>query len=208
LHITQSVQAFVLVLEHAPDSSDKSSFEIIFEKSVRSGRALFFQGYFESLGEIQNTTLNSTLNPYSTKNVALGSFDLLLCTVLYWVDYHVFSVFCGALPITFWLATKNFELTVSDACESKETVDGRRLLHKFKDLKIVTRLINSIWSTLVLNFVMFFALRLIYLHQYNRNGNKIQFVHRCINILFGVVGLVLFAEGCRFVSPRHILYLK
>jgi len=106
--MTLALMAIISVLRHLPGVSGKTRFEVIFKKHVAMGRMRFF------------SQLNITLNPYSPENIAFASSNIVLEMVHYWVDYYALSVVCGALPLTFWLATRRFKVAFSDLCESME----------------------------------------------------------------------------------------
>jgi len=201
VHIIQSILALVFVVNHVPGSPDQTLFEKLLRNFIAKGRARLFQDKIAGSVIFLNTTTNPKINMYSAESIAYASSDIVLRIIHYWVEYNMFSVVCGALPLTFWMLTKSFELL---ARESKDSEEGEGILWRFKELKLVTRTINSIWATFVLNIVLHSAMRLIWLHDFNQKGNKIAFVYYCIKIGFLVVGLIILAEGCRFVSSSDI----
>jgi len=142
-------------------------------------------------------TLNLSLNYYSLENIAFGSSDIVVETIKNWVEYHVNSVTYGALPLTFWLATKQFELW---ACKSGNKTQGENILQRFKELKIITRLINTIWAQFVLIFVLECSILLIWLHQRYLDGNTIWFIYLSAKIGFLILGVTIMADGCSIVS--------
>jgi len=163
-----------------------------------NGRKLLFLD--EDLGMLENTTLISTRSLYSTENIALASSFINFRISFLWVDFYVYSVVVGALPLTFWLATKKFELIASNIGESVGREETKSILHKYYDLKIITRLMNSIWATLLLNIVLEYALVIVSMHQINLDGKQLWFVYISVQLACMVLGLLLMAEGCRVVS--------
>jgi len=188
MHITLAFMAIVYMLIVYTGASEKTRIEIILTGHVQVGRALFFS--------MQNTTLN----PFSPENIAFASFSIVVSLVHNWVDSSVVSIIYGALPLTFWLATRDFQAAILNTCESLENGEnGSTILEKYNELKILTRSINSIWTTLVLTHVMEMFIRIIWVHYYIARGNIIWYVYFGLKTLFLVVGLLLMAEGCRTV---------
>jgi len=192
VHITHAVLAIIQHL-NVSGSSDKTIFEKIFENSISMGKWLFFQ-------DIQNTNLNSTPNVYSIENIAFGSSSIILTMNHNWIDYNVFSVVCGALPLMFLVLTGNF---VSSILESTGREEDASIFSKFQELKVIARSLNSVWGVLVLNYVLEVSLRIIWIHESQSRG-KIFFVSLCIQIAFLVVALIIMAEGCRFVRSSKV----
>jgi len=189
MHISLGVMAIMRLLNHSPGTSGKPRFEIIFEDHVARGRARCFI--------LQNTTYN----PYSPENIAFASSDIVVTLAHHWVDYNVLSVVFGALPLTFWLAIKGFEADFLNTCESLENgTNGISALEKYNELKALTCSMNSVWTTLVLSTIMELFMTIIFLHNSVTSGNIIWFVQFCLKILFLMVGVLIMAEGCRFVS--------
>jgi len=193
---------------HIPESSDRTLFEIMYTDSVEYGRSMIFQGGLKSVGDFQNTTLNSTLDLYSVENIAYASSSIVLHIIHNWVDYNIFSVACGALPLMLWLAVKNLEILATSNRDPLEDVEGGGIILKFEELKMITRLLNSIWATLVFTIVIYQALFIIWLHHYMLAGDKIFIVFMCLRIAFVVVGVIMMAEACRFVSLLKFLGYK
>jgi len=196
----QSILAFTRVLSRVPGPLVKIHFETVFKKSVVLGRSLFFLG--PNLNH--NTTLNSAPNLYSAENIAFASVGSGLYTVTGWIDCNMWTVVCGALPLTFWFAAKHLELISLSTCESKENSQGERILYQFNRLKIITRLINSIWAPLVISNVIHGALALAWIHGHAVKGNQYTLVYIIIVIVLLIFGAIIMAEGCRVVSHRKM----
>jgi len=177
-------------------SFEKSSLEKVYENYVSKGKVRFF---IEN-ANIKNATLNSTVDLYALGNIAFASSDIFLRTIHDWVDYNLLSILYSGLPLTFWLLTKQIELDLSNNREI------RGVLYKYNELKNITRLINSIWATLVLSIIIQYTFRIIRLHEYAQRENIVVMANLCCEITFLVVGVVLMAEGCRFVSVSFILF--
>jgi len=184
----QTTLAFMVVMHlfnYSPGNSGKNLFEIIFEKRMQIGRTMLF------------CWQNTTYNPYSPENIAFAS-TAIVCNILSnWIAYIITSIIYGALPLTFWLATKEFKVCISNACESLESV--RVVFAKYNHLEVMIRSTNSVWAAVVLQHVMEMFLRIIWMHKYVSNGDIIRLVYFGSKTLFLVVGLLLMAEGCRFV---------
>jgi len=177
-------------------SLHKIGIEKLLKTSVVFGRSLFFIG----TSHIQNTTLNSTPSLHSPENIAFASLGIAKATIAGWIDFNMFSVVSGALPLTFWLATKHFELIALSTCESIDNSKGERIIDQFTKLKIITSLINSMWAPLVISILIQCALMLTWLHSYTEKGNQYWLVSRCIVIALVIIGATIMAEGCRVVS--------
>jgi len=184
-----------MVLSYDSGSSGERLFEKVFKYLVFIGRYTFFLSY----SHVQNVTLNSTTNLYSSENIAIGSSTIVLTIIHYWVESILVSVMCGALPLTFWWATKKFEHFVSSNRESLGDRGDKNILGKFKELKLITRLINSIWAGLVINCFTEYALWITWLHLSIQVGIKVWIVHQCFFVAFLVAGVIIMAEGCRIV---------
>jgi len=188
MHLTLALKAFVLVLSHYPGTSGKNRLEMIFEINLKRGRAQFF------------SQKNTTSAPYSPENIAFASCNIVLDIANYWVDYHAMSIVFGALPLTFWLATRKFKVVISDLSDSTENgVSGKALLEEYNALKTLTRSINSIWAALILSVVMNLSICIVLIHWTLTTGNIIWSVSFGANTLFLIVGMLMMADGCRLV---------
>jgi len=196
LHVTLAFLAIFRSFSHVPGPPGKNILVLIFESSVERGRSRFFS--------LQNETFIN-LSHLSLENIAFSFSDIVLTVIHQWVDYHVISIVFGALPLTFWLATKSFEQFVSNNCASVENGKIGNVIVKYTELKTLIRSINAIWSLLVLNVVIEISLTIIWLHQYVLSGHTVRFIHFGIKLVFLIIGVVIMAEGCRLVSWRRSL---
>jgi len=179
-----------------PGSLHKIGFQKLFKTLVASGRSSVFLGPIH----IQNTTFNSTTNHYSPENIAFASLGIALITLRGWSDLNTCSVVVGALPLTFWMAVKKFELIALNTRESMNTREGGKIHGRFNKLKMITRLANSIWAPFVICNVIHGALALTWLHSHSEQGNQYWVVSRCILVALVIIGAVIMADGCRVVS--------
>jgi len=188
-------------VNYVPESTGKSPFALIFKKCIEQGKWLLFYNEPES----PVTTLNSTESLYSIENIAFGSFSIVLSSVYAWVDCNMTTVLFGAVPLTIWLATKRVALMTSNSCTALCNRKGESIPCQFKQLKIMTRSINSVWATLVISSVIQRSLTIIWIHNSTQSGNKFVVAYQCILVMFPIIGAIIMADGCKFVSLNKSL---
>jgi len=169
-----------------------------FNAAINAGRSRFFYGKLVTI----------STQPYTVQNIGFAVIELVLYIVKKWVDHFVAvaTVFYGALPITFWIAAKQFENFTSNICVpgGNSTNDARfrqiSILGKYDELRSLTDAINDIWSVATFLIVIEKALVMIFLHTYISTRNPAFIAYFTIDIMFLATGLILMAEGARIVS--------
>ncbi|CAL8132091.1 unnamed protein product [Orchesella dallaii] len=177
-----------------------------FSTAIETGRKRFFVGHKKGCAvRLYNGICD---NIYSTENIFIGSLELVLQFTRLWNDSFVLMLFYGALPITFWSASKRFQLYCSGIyCSSGEspisdkTLNFKRadlIVEKYEQLRNLVASLNSVWSTAVLFYVLMIPLKVvIHVDQVMTSKNAWYLLYTGHLTLFSIVSLVMLVEGHR-----------
>jgi len=143
MHVIIVVMAVAWFFQNEWAAEDK--FFALVDEAVVTGRMRFFS---------TNPDLNLSA-PYlfTLKDIGFGSLEIILRFVdTLWVHYVWLSLVCGAVPLTFYFATKSF---IKEYCDFENIEDngckGRKTLYvDFNQVKILKSSINNVWSEVVL----------------------------------------------------------
>ncbi|CAL8132103.1 unnamed protein product [Orchesella dallaii] len=189
-----------------------------FSTAIETGRARFFLPNdggsttkvtnMDSKKDYYYTTEDIITNTYSTEDIIIGCVELILQFIKMWNESFVLLFFYGALPATFWSASKRFQSHVSDVCFSREgstmwdqaynAVQADLIVKKYEELRNLVASLNSFWSTAALFYVLEMTLTLIRrINLAFSSNNSLHYLFTGNSILFLIVSLVMLAEGHR-----------
>ncbi|CAL8098200.1 unnamed protein product [Orchesella dallaii] len=179
-------------------------------KTITNGRKRFFLGNLQS--NISQMHVNGTHDMYgmlyTNENILVGFADLALWLSRQWYLVFVTTFFYGVLPVTFWSVSKlfqrylsgidNFHTESPTPNESFNISQADMVVEKYEELRNLVASLNSVWSTGTLLFVICESLDLIV--NLNPKVESKDMAHICLYVmflLFFMVLLVMYAEGCR-----------
>ncbi|CAL8135204.1 unnamed protein product [Orchesella dallaii] len=180
-----------------------------FQRTIQNGRKRFFLVDWQSnVSLLHINRTNDTHDIYSNVNFLVAFAQLALSISELWYRVFVVTFFSGALPVTFWSASKLFQRYLSgidtlraESLPLNESFDSSladMIVEKYEELKNLVASLNSVWSTATLVYVICKSVELVVYS--NRKVMKKDVVHLfafvCFTFFF-VVMLILLAEGCR-----------
>ncbi|CAL8141091.1 unnamed protein product [Orchesella dallaii] len=187
--------------------------------AIKIGRWRFFLDVHHNITEnfsVDSNTQELTAEEYTTENVIIGIIELVLEFARLWSDCWVGAFFYGSLTYTFWSSAKDFETSFLQVSENVESIKERgvyeadEIVKKYFELKKLTGLLNSIWSTPTIMWILEMVLRMVIrLNNAVRSDNVIFVSYITVNTTFLVIFLILLAEGYRIkVCFKEWLALK
>jgi len=191
MHVTLAGMIIAWMLRYVPNYSCGNKFYAIFDEAVLNGRLRFF-----SRSTFSNS---STENIYSMKDIGFGSIEIILqLTDAVWAHYIWLSFVCGALPLTFYFATRSFRCFITNDIENGK--QRKTLYVRFKELKALIHSINNVWPEIVLLVIIDEALNIVWLHEQVATGQIITVAHFLLRLAFLTIGVMLMAKGCKDVK--------
>ncbi|CAL8132119.1 unnamed protein product [Orchesella dallaii] len=178
-----------------------------FSTAIETGRNRFFVGHKISCA-VKLYKDNICDNIYSTENIIIGSVELALQFIRIWNDLFVSMFFFGALPLTFWSASKRFQLYCSGIYRSPQgspilnkafnSQQADLIVEKYEQLRNLVVSLNSVWSTATLLFVLDTLLTVVLRVNLTLTSKNTWHLLYTGNLtLFLIVSLVMLAEGRR-----------
>ncbi|CAL8110347.1 unnamed protein product [Orchesella dallaii] len=178
------------------------------QEIIANGRKRFF---LDDLKSNITLTLNSTFvtyDLYSTENILVGSAEMALRFGQHLNYTFVTMFFCVAVSTTFWSASIRFQdflagiecFCVESATntESSRNFEAANIMEKYKELKNLVASLNSVWSTMVLFYVISWSLNYIFNMREVIENWDISTMFSGLNMrFFFVVMLAMLADGCR-----------
>ncbi|CAL8132125.1 unnamed protein product [Orchesella dallaii] len=180
--------------------------------AIKTGRKRFFLGEVETVNVTWITVngTNMTNDIYTTENIVIGSVELTLQVIRLWNDSFMVVFFYGALPFTFWSASKRFQLFLSGINSSQngsETesfdkefnfIQADMILEKYRELRNLLGSLNSVWSTATFLYVLEMSLTMVVrVNHAVKSKYWLPVVYIGHLTVFLVVSLVMLAEGRR-----------
>ncbi|CAL8110350.1 unnamed protein product [Orchesella dallaii] len=176
---------------------------------IASGRKRFFLGDLKS--NITLMSLNGTIlkyDLYSNENILVGSADMAL-KIRGTLDHAFFTMFFSvAVSTTFWSASKRFQdflagiecFCVESATNagSSHSFEAAKIMEKYKELRNLVASLNSVWSTMVLFYVISWSLNYIFHMKQGIESWDFSTMFSALNMrFFFVVMLFMLADGCK-----------
>ncbi len=118
------------------------------------------------------TSIN-TAEGYTNEDLAFGTVEMILRFSNFLIFMMMEAFFMGVLPVTFWIATCNFDsyissidrryLSVLTPAENEAYAVKQGIMENYEQLKEFSVAMNQVWSNVNLNLIIDNSLRMIFL---------------------------------------------
>ncbi|CAL8132117.1 unnamed protein product [Orchesella dallaii] len=192
------------------------AYEFSLQATNASGRRRFFLSDLERRVTLVNES--STLDTdrmYSIENIIITSVELALNFICVCNKAFTLMCFYVVLPVTFWSASKRFQLYISGIYaprartpplnKTNSSLHSDRVLEKHEELRNLLTSLNSIWSTSILYYIFGILFGIImHLNEVIASGDILKIFQTVNLFLFYLVSLVLMAEGRRMNASMKL----
>ncbi|CAL8141011.1 unnamed protein product [Orchesella dallaii] len=198
----------------------RSFYDKSHHNTIGNGRKRFFLGDLQSnISQIHVNGTDDMYEIYSSINILVGFAEFVLMFSRIWSRAFLTTFFCGAVPVTFWSASKLFQryLTGIDIlnveCPSLnkpfDSSQADMIVEKYEELRNLVASLNSVWSTATLTYVICKSLELVViLNQEVGSKDMIHIVEFVGFTLLFLIMLVMLAEGCRINTSIKLWLCK
>ncbi|CAL8132111.1 unnamed protein product [Orchesella dallaii] len=192
------------------------AYKFSLQATITSGRERFLLGDMERrVALVNESSPLDTDDMYSIENIVVASVELVLKFIGFCNEAFTIMLFYVVLPITFWCASKRFQLYISGVYTPRagstplnttnNSLLADRVLQKHEELRNLVASLNSIWSTSILYYIFGILLGIIMnLNEMIASGDILQIAQIVNLILFYLVSLVLMAEGRRMNASMKL----
>ncbi|CAL8132101.1 unnamed protein product [Orchesella dallaii] len=192
------------------------AYKFSLQATIVSGRERFFLGDMERrVALVNESSPLDTDDMYSIENIVVASVELVLKIICFCNEAYTIMLFNVVLPVTFWYASKRFQLYISGIYTPRagspplnttnNSLHADRVFQKHEELRNLVTSLNSIWSTSILYYMFGILLGIVInLNEVIASGNILEIFQTVNLLLFYLVSLVLMAEGRRMNASMKL----